>query len=157
MNPMFRALVSGAVIPVYDLSGITTSRTDKSISDQAGNYGYTFLIRNTLDATIDGDRVHNSDENNIVNTYLTPVNGKNLWVRCTLVAGTALNAGDATGSWHTLTSSQARSFGLTYTASAGAPDLDQSTIRLEIATDSGGTNIVATSDNCVVEVGNVGP
>lgn len=156
MFAILQAMAVSAPSWTYDLSSLTSVYTDKSSSDIGGNFGCTFHVRNTSDGTIDVVRVHNGDQND-EEVYVTPANGRNLWVRCTDVSGTPLNAGDATGSWHTLTSSQARSFGLTYTAGSGSPDLISSVIKLEIARDSGGTDIVADSGNTSIEIGNIGP
>jgi|8_EtaG_2_1085327.scaffolds.fasta_scaffold00172_4 hypothetical protein len=156
MHALLQAIAVSTPAIAYDLSSLSASYTDKSSSDSSGNYGITFHIRVTTDGTIDVVRVHNSDTND-AETYITPANGKNLWVRCTNVSGTSINAGDSAGSWHTLTSSTARSFGLTYTASAGSPDLISSVIKIELARDSGGTDVVADSGNTSLEIGNVGP
>ena len=154
MHSLLQAMTASSPAWRYDLT--LGNYDDKSSSDTSGTFGVTFLVRVSTDGTIDIDRAYNSDTNDVV-TYITPANGKNLWIRCTQVSGTSLNVGDATGSWHSLTSSQARSFGLTYTASAGAPDLVSATIKLELARDSGGTDIVADSGNLSMEIGNVGP
>ena len=150
---LFFLLKTGQVTLTYDLSVLSSSYTDQDNVDRA--YKVVFLIRNTLDGTVDIDKNFEAD---IVDAaiYLTPPVGKNLWVRCTQNSGQAFNEGDAVGSWHSLTSSQARSFGLSFTSS-GSPDLQGANIDLEIATDSGGTDIVATKAGIAITIGNTGP
>lgn len=64
--------------------------------------------------------------------------GNNYWIRFTHNGGTAPNTGDSTGTWHALSSD--REFG--YTRSALGTTTGE--VKVEIASDSSGTTIVAT-------------
>lgn len=133
---------------VYDLSDIG-SYSDTGAATQT--YSVTLFFRATNDATVDVVRNVNGNTNN-VEQYVDPADGPNLWIRCTDESGTPLNVGDATGSWHSLTSAQQRSFGLSYTSTGGV-DFQVSSISFDLATDSGGSNIVASSGTISLTAG----
>ena len=139
------------VVTVYDLSDLAGSYSD--VGGTSVTYSVEIIIRNTNDGTVDVTRGQSANQNNEEN-YLVPPNGMNLWVQCTQNSGTALNVGDTVGSWVTLESAQSRSFGLSY-LSSGPADSISTNIDLDIATDSGGTNIVASRASIVVTVGEI--
>ncbi len=64
--------------------------------------------------------------------------GNNYWVRCTLTSGTVSGGSAATGSWLALSSSRL------WQKTTTAVGLVEFTATIEIATDSGGTNIVSS-------------
>lgn len=132
---------------VYDLSGMTGSY----YTDEGGvTQTYSVVVYFRTDATIDVVR-NVTGSNNDIETYVVPTSeSANLYVRATNVSGQVLNVGDAAGSWHSLATQ--RSFGISYTSSGGF-DQVSGVKKFELATDSGGTNIVATSSNITITVG----
>lgn len=145
MIPFTLPLVS-AVGSVYTLAGLTGFATDKDTTNSL--YEAKFVFRVVTNGTVDLLRNINSDT--IPDeTYVTPPGGS-LYVRCTQVSGTALNVGDTLSTWHNLTSE--RTFGLQISTSGG-PDLISAELDFDLATDSGGTNIVASASSIDIEVG----
>ena len=144
---------SSGLATLYSLSNVNSADDSNNFD---ATYSVTWRFNNTLDGEVDilrgqaGDLL--SDE-----VYVFPPGGQNLWVRCTQNSGTNLNVGDSTGSWHSLTSSQSRSFGLSIAASGPDPDLISANVSFDIATDASGSNIVATVANRLCEVGHSGP
>ena len=79
-------------------------------------------------------------------TWGTPVGGtpgNSFWARATLEGGSDLNAGVGTGTWNQLNHS--RFFGIHQPHTVAGTRT--STIRIDIASDSAGANIVATRSN----------
>lgn len=136
----------------YDLSTLI-SQTDRG--DAAGTYFVDFRFRVTTDGTVDVLKNFEADLPDLA-TYATPARGGTLYVRCSQNSGTALNVGDATGSWLSLTPSTERSFGLTITTSS-QPDLISANVDFELSTDSGGVVVVASKAGIVLNVGRNAP
>jgi len=132
---------------VYDLSDMPGAYyTDEGFATQT----YSVRVYFRTDATIDVVR-NTSGNSNDIETYVVPTSeSSNLYVRATNVSGQTLNLGDAAGSWHSLATE--RSFGITYTSTGGF-DQVVGIVKFELATDSGGSNIVATSSNITITVG----
>lgn len=68
-----------------------------------------------------------------------------MWVRCTLNAGTLDGANSGTGSWLAMTTS--RGWAVVDTTIPGGPDT--ANFDLEMATDAGGVNIIETKNYIV--------
>lgn len=147
-------LLPGAGTTSYDLSALTDPVNDQS--NGSGTYGVTWFFRVTSDGTVDVTRTFGSNITDDA-VYVDPAAGQTLYVRCTQNSGQAFNVGDTLATWHSLTGAQARSFGLSYSASGPDPDLVSYNVDFEIATDSGGTDIVATKAGVNGDVGNTGP
>jgi hypothetical protein len=135
----------------FDLSHVG-SLTDQS--NGVGTYGASYIFQNTLTGGLNTTRIFTSDPG-VTGQYIGRLNGNTYYVRCTQNSGTSLNVGDTVGSWLSIDDTTSREFGISYSAGAG---FDQVTanIDLEIARDSGGTDIVATVAGLVITAGNTG-
>jgi len=141
-------LVAASVGEKYDLSFIDIS--GGIVSDVSGaTTTYRVEFRFNTDGTL--DVIRNVQGSTIpAGKYVIPGGrATSLYVRCVQNSGTAFNVGAALSTWHALSSS--RSFGLSYTSSGGADSVVYD-VTFDLATDSGGVNIVATA-NPVGEVG----
>lgn len=148
MMPFVPPILSSVGI-TYGLGALTDPANDRD--SFALTYSVTFHFRDTLTGTV--DLVRGQSLNFVPDdTYVAPALGGTFYVRCTQNSGTALNVGDTLGAWLSLTSVQERSFGLQYTTSGG-PDLVSANIDFDLATDSGGSNIVASQSGIDIEVG----
>jgi len=143
----FPSALPAAVAAVYDLSGIG-DYSDTGAPTQT--YSVTVWFR--TDATVDIVRNINGTTND-VETFVIPTSlATSLYVRCTEgTGGSPLNLGDASGAWHAL--STQRSFGLQYTSTGGVDFITSDDLTFELATDSGGSNIVATRTGRILTVG----
>ena len=138
---------SGKAGTIYDLSSLASSYSDTG--GATTTYGITFTARDSItDGTIDVLRTINSDLNN-EELMLDPI-GTSLWIKATYVSGQTFTSGDAVGSWLELSAD--KSWTMSYTSSGGA-DTVSGVYKFELATDSGGSNIVADSGNITFQVG----
>jgi len=130
---------------VYSLSNIGNYNDEGATTT---TYSVTVWFR--TDGTVDIVRNIGGTTND-VETFVVPTSfATSLFIRCTQTAGTALNLGDTLSTYHAL--STQRSFGLSYTSSGGF-DQVSATLTFDLATDSGGTNVVATKTGCTLTVG----
>lgn len=130
---------------VYSLSNIG-NYSDTAAATQT----YSVRLWFRTDATVDVVRNIGGTTND-VETFVIPTSlATGLYIRCTQTVGTALNLGDTLSTFHAL--STQRSFGLQYTSSGGFDEVS-ATLTFDLATDSGGTNIVATKTGCILTVG----
>lgn len=77
--------------------------------------------------------------------------GSGYWVRMTLLSGTAPGTSPGLGTWLQLSSDRQWGWSRASNGSTTA------TVKIEIATDSGGTNIVATESSIAVSVSRTDP
>lgn len=132
---------------VYSLANIGDYSDTGALTQ---TYSVTVWFR--TDGTVDIVRNIGGTTNN-VETFVVPTSvATSLYVRCTEGAGgTPLNLGDASGAWWAL--SVDRSFGLEYTSGGGVDFITSDDLTFELATDSGGTNVVATRTGRILTVG----
>lgn len=138
---------SGKGGQVYSLANLASEYADEStITD---TYTVNFIVRDSItDGTIDVTKAITSSELD-EETYIVPT-GSSVWVRATYVSGDTFTSGAAVGSWLELSTD--RTWTMSHTTSGG---LDQISgiYKFELATDSGGSNIVADSGNITFRVG----
>ena len=128
----------------YSLSGTSgtpniasdteTSPTDCTVYWEFQSNGTVWKLEDTGSQLNDG--VEFTDEQD------SPT--ENLWIRATLDAGDAPTAGPALTTWHQVTGAGGTSRRWTWTETTDGFATTIGTLQIDIATDSGGSNIVAT-------------
>ena len=118
-------------------SGSPNVDSDFAIHPSTAQAGWTFI--STGDLTRVSGAAHNKPEwygQPGETTHETP--DQTYYIRATNESGDNPDSGPALNTWHSLGTRQ------WYWSASGGFDLSQGTLKIEIATDSGGTNIIAT-------------
>lgn len=113
------------------LTGMATSRDDANVS--LVTYGLSWIFQ--TDGTVDETAIQGADTFGIEILKPTSLNAST-WVRCTEVSGLTLTTGTP-ATWQLLTTQ--RIFSIERSAASAAYS-----VTFELATDSGGSNIVAS-------------
>lgn len=99
-------------------------------------------IKFETDGVINMQRINGGDTTSAWGSPTTAGEGANYWVRATLNSGTT-PAGPALGTWHQLSSQRA------WSLTRGSSGLVACQLTVQIASDSGGSNILST---CTVDL-----
>ena len=141
---LLAASVIGNKVVLSGTSGVPNVSQDSGITDPSGavvSAGWRFLNTGGVNRKVAGAWVTWSPAP--AEWHRAP--GVDYWIRFTLDSGSSPDTGTF-GTWQKLhgTSSADREFSETETAGPFGSYIRSGTVKVEIATDAGGTNIVAT-------------
>ena len=127
--------LSGTALSPNNATTIQTTPTDAVVS-------WIF----NLDGTVDRTQTAGTTQFQTGVEWDTdqPSPATDIWLRATLDAGSNPTSGDALGSWHILNGSGEANRTFTWTETTDGVAVITGTLMVELATDSGGSNIVAT-------------
>lgn len=122
----------------YNLSGGSDSASEIALVTTGFSFQSTGAVQSVSDLAF---RNLGTD---FTDGYPTP--GADTWIRATLLSGTSPNGGNSLNTWHQVTGAMGvtRAWAWTRTAVGDGAGTTTGSLTVEIATDSGGSNVVAT-------------
>lgn len=134
-----------SALAAADLSDFLASEPYDDFGGATTTYRVQIIFQ--TDGTIDIGQLIGAGIQNVEEYSANP---SNIWVRCTNTGGNDMTGGAARNTWHQC--NVQRIFEMEYT-SGGGNDSITGEFTFELATDSGGSNIVATATGITVSAG----
>ena len=131
--------------PTYTLSGSTGTPNDVTNTESSptnSSAWWEFRTNGTVWSKGDSGTVQFQDSIEWTDEQDTPT--VDIWIRSTANAGAAHTTGPTNGIWNVLQGSGEANQRWTWTETTDGEATTQGSVKIEIATDSGGSNIVAT-------------
>ena len=141
------AIALGNTMAAALMGAVTQSTTGPTATGTVSSFGVN--ADQTITYETNGDIEGSANGVEDLGNWYTPLTtsiGTSYWIRCTYISGdTVYTSGAGLASWLQLNSARAWLF----RNSAAGPDIKAGVYRFEIATDSGGSNVVGSRDTTI--------
>ena len=144
LNLLF-AISGSSTAGKWALSGTSLSPNNANTLKSSPTDAVASWIFN-LDGTVDRTQTAGTSQfqTNVEWDTDQPTPGTDIWLKAITDSGDAPTSGDSLGVWHVLNGSGEANLTFTWTETTDGVAETTGTIRVDLATDSGGSNIVAT-------------